>query len=227
MARKMTSMFPPAETSDEDGVIGFSYDLDCDMLIDAYYHGIFPWPYEEKSILWSSPKMRGVLPVDKFHIPKSLMRELKKNPFVVRADTRFDDVIEACASAERPDGPGTWITGKMLAAYKEFHRLGYAHSFEAFTGTGELAGGLYGVVIGKVFCGESMFFRVSGASKIAFCRAAEAMRSVGIELIDTQMVTNLTASFGAYEIPQAEYLKMLSRLRDSKPTNGIFDEINR
>ena len=198
------SVFPPPETSDRDGVLCFSRDLNCEMLIDAYYHGIFPWPYDEYSVLWAAPKMRGVIPIDRFHIPKTVLRDIKKGRFRVTADTRFDDVIEACAAAERPDGPGTWITSKLLRAYKEFHRMGYAHSFEALDADGELAGGLYGVVIGRIFCGESMFFRQSGASKIAFCKAVEAMKAVGITLIDTQMVTNLTAAFGAYEIPMEQ-----------------------
>ena len=218
----LTSIFPPPQRSDRDGILCFSKDLDCKMLIDAYYHGIFPWPYEEHSVLWAAPKMRGIIPIEQFHIPKSLQRELKKNVFKVTADTRFDDVIEACATAERPEGPGTWITSKLLRAYKEFHRMGFAHSFEAFNADGELVGGLYGVVIGKVFCGESMFFRESGASKTAFCKAVDAMKAVGIVLIDTQVVTNLTALFGAYEIPQREYQNLLESLRDDKPTPGIF-----
>ncbi len=220
------SNFPPPENSDRDGVLCFSRDLNCEMLIDAYCHGIFPWPYDEYAVLWAAPKMRGILPIDKFHIPKSLQRELKKNKFRVTADTRFDDVIEACAAVERPDGPGTWITSKLLRAYKEFHRMGYAHSFEALDADGELAGGLYGVVIGRIFCGESMFFRQSGASKIAFCKAVEAMKAVGITLIDTQMVTNLTAAFGAYEIPMEQYQMFLADLRDDKPTPGIFAKLS-
>lgn len=220
------SLFPPPETSDSDGVLCFSRDLDCEMLIDAYYHGIFPWPYDERFVLWAAPKLRGVIPIDKFHIPKTVLRDLKKGRFRVAADTRFDDVIEACAASERPDGPGTWITSKLLRAYKEFHRMGYAHSFEAFNADGGLVGGLYGVVIGRIFCGESMFFRESGASKIAFCKAVEAMRTVGIALIDTQMVTNLTAAFGAYEIPLEQYQGLLAELRDDKPTPGIFAKMS-
>jgi leucyl/phenylalanyl-tRNA--protein transferase len=219
------SIFPPPEQSDRNGVLCFTRDLDCKMLVDAYFHGIFPWPYDEYSVLWAAPKMRGILPITKFHIPKSLQRELKKDRFKVTADTCFDDVIEACASAERPDGPGTWITSKLLRAYKKFHKMGFAHSFEAFNHDGELAGGLYGVVIGKVFCGESMFFHESGASKIAFCKAVEAMKTAGILLIDTQVVTNLTASFGAYEIPMKEYQKLLEELRDDKPTPAIFQSL--
>jgi len=221
-----TSVFPPPETSDHNGVLCFTDDIDCEMLIDAYYHGIFPWPYDEWSVLWAVPQMRGIIPIDKFHIPKSLKRELKKERFKITADMCFDDVIEACATIERSDCEGTWITPKVLRAFKEFHRMGYAHSFEAFNKDGDLVGGLYGVVIGKVFSGESMFFRESGASKIAFCKAVEAMKSAGITLIDTQMVTNLTAAFGAYFIPLEEHQKLLGELRDDKPTPGIFNFIN-
>ena len=205
------SIFPPPETSDSDGFLCFSRDLDCEMLVDAYFHGIFPWPFEEHSVLWASPKTRGIIPIDAFHIPKTVLRELKKNKFTVMADTRFDDVIEACANAERPDGAGTWITHKLIRAYKEFHRLGYAHSFEAINANGELAGGLYGVVIGKIFCGESMFYRVSGASKFALVQLAAFLKERGAALIDTQMVTNLTGAFGAREIPSARYMELLAR----------------
>lgn len=207
------SMFPPPETADEDGIIGISRSINCEMLIDAYYHGIFPWPFEEGSILWACPRMRGILPIDKVHIPKSLQRELKKNKFDIRHNTCFDDVIDACAFAERPDQDGTWITRKIRKAYKEFHRLGYAHSFEAFNKENKLVGGLYGVKVGRIFCGESMFYHESGASKIAFCHAIDMLREMGIVLIDTQVITNLTASFGAYEIPSAEYISLLEQLR--------------
>ena len=213
-----SSIFPPATSGNEDGVIGFSSIINCDMLLDAYYHGIFPWPFEERSILWSSPKMRAIISMDNVHIPKSLSRELKQDKFEIRVDTCFADVIDACASVKRPDEDGTWITRKMRKAYKDFHLQGYAHSFEAFNKEGKLAGGLYGVLIGRIFCGESMFFHESGASKIAFCHAIDILRQHNVEIIDTQMVTNLTKSFGAHEIPIAEYLSLLKKLRDDKPT---------
>lgn len=217
----MNSIFPPAESADEDGILGFTVKVDCKMLLDAYYHGIFPWPYEERSILWASPKVRGVLPIAQFHIPKSFARELKKNTFEVRIDTCFDDVIDACADIHKQTDQGTWITRKMRKAYKDFHRLGYAHSFESFNKEGVLVGGLYGVLIGRIFCGESMFFRESGASKTAFCRAVQVLKNYGVVLIDTQMVTNLTAAFGAYEITVEEYINQLKLLRDDKPSPDL------
>ena len=213
----MGSMFPPPESADEDGVVCVSRDLNCDMLLDAYWHGIFPWPCAEHCILWSSPKQRGVIPIDEFHIPKSFQRELKKHLFEIRIDTCFDEVIEACAFTERKDEEGTWITASIRREYKRFHRLGFAHSFEAFDSDGSLAGGLYGILLNRIFIGESMFFRKSGASKAAFCHCAEVLAAHGVELIDTQVVTNMTASFGAYEIPFADYLRRLEALRGDRP----------
>ncbi len=213
----MKSQFPPPENGDEDGIVCFSRDLNCDLLLDAYWHGIFPWPCSEYTILWTSPKMRGVLPVAEFHIPKSLQRELKKHLFDVRIDTCFDDVIDACAFTERKDEAGTWITSALRREYKRFHRMGYVHSFEAFDADGNLAGGLYGVLLNRIFIGESMFFRQSGASKAAFCRCVEVLAAHGVELIDTQVITNMSASFGAYEIPIQEYLQRLKELRGDVP----------
>ena len=192
-------------------------DLNCEMLLDAYWHGIFPWPCDEHMILWTSPKMRGVLPIDKFHVSKSLKRHLNKHLFEVRIDTCFDDVIDACAFTERKDEDGTWITTSIRREYKRFHRQGYAHSFEAFDSDGNLAGGIYGVLLNRIFIGESMFFRQSGASKAAFCHCAKVLAAHGVELIDTQVITNMSASFGAYEIPIQEYLQWLQELRGDAP----------
>ena len=213
----MNSIFPPPESGDEDGIVCYSRNLNCEMLLDAYWNGIFPWPCDEHTILWTSPKMRGILPITEFHIPKSLQRELRKHLFEVRIDTCFDDVIDACAFTERKDEEGTWITSAIRREYKRFHRLGYAHSFEAFDSEGKLAGGLYGILLNRIFIGESMFFRKSGASKAAFCHCAEVLATHGVELIDTQVITNMTASFGAYEIPLQEYLQRLRELRGNAP----------
>ena len=208
----MPDIFPSPETADADGIVGWSRQLDCSMLIEAYRRGIFPWPVGENVpyIPWASPAERGVLFCDQLHIPKSFQRELKKTPFVFKVDSAFEEVIRGCAHAARPDQDDTWITGAMIDAYTQFHRMGYAHSFEAFTDDGKLAGGLYGISVGKIFCGESMFYRVSGASKFAFVKMVEFLQDKGVVLIDTQMVTNATASFGAKLIPRSEYLQLLS-----------------
>lgn len=203
-------MFPDPRTADDDA-IAISRSLNCEMLREAYASGIFPWPFEEESVLWASPRMRGILMLDEFHCPKSFQREMKKLPFTLRIDTDFESVIRHCAAAERPEGEGTWITEKIINAYCRFHRMKMAHSFEVYLPDGSLAGGLYGVPVGKIFCGESMFYTVSGASKFAFVKLAEILRAYDFVMIDTQMVTNLTAAFGAREIPCAEYFELLDK----------------
>jgi len=214
----MNSIFPPAIQGDEDGVVAISRNVTPRMLLDAYYHGIFPWPFEEASVLWCSPKMRGILPIDEVHIPKSLARAVKQRRFEVRINTCFEQVIDACATVSRPDGAGTWITRKMRRAYREFHRLGYAHSFESFNAEGRLVGGLYGVLLGRLFSGESMFHYENDASKVAFCTMVDTLKQHGVQLIDTQMVTPATATFGAREIPIEEYLCLLEQYRSLEPT---------
>lgn len=205
---------PQAETEDAYGFVGWSKDLDCDMLADAYYHGVFPWPEEEDIILWFSPPRRGVVRIDDFHIPHGTKRELKKKQWRLETDKAFDTVIESCAAAFRPGQGGTWITPKMISAYKKFHRSGNAHSFETYDEKGELIGGLYGVHAGGVFCGESMFFKESCASKFALAGMFHHLKKMGIKLVDTQMVTPTLALFGAVEISREEYWKELESLRD-------------
>lgn len=207
---ELPSIFPAPESADEYGIVAVSRDLNCEMLLDAYTHGIFPWPCENSTVLWSSPARRGVLFLDRFHLPRSLQRELKRMPFELRINSAFEQVIANCAAVERPDQEGTWITPKIIRTYCRMHQRKMAHSFEAFLPDGTLAGGLYGLVCGKIFCGESMFFHRSGASKFAFVKLVETLKSHGFMLIDTQMVTGLTASFGAEEIERKEYLRLLS-----------------
>ena len=210
------SVFPDPESADESGIVAYSRSVNCSMLADAYRNGIFPWPFgeDEELIPWVAPPVRGVLMLDEFHIPKSFRRELKKLPFSCRIDSDFRAVISACASVERKDQPGTWITGQMIDAYCQFHKLGYAHSFETYDDSGKLVGGLYGVESGRVFCGESMFHYVSGASKFAFVAMVEFLKANGFVMVDTQMVTPVTAMFGAKEIPSKEYLELFRELRD-------------
>lgn len=207
----MPNIFPNPENADEDGIVGWSQQLTCGMLAEAYRSGIFPWPIGNgvPLIPWASPAERGVLFCDELHIPHGLKREMKKFTFELRVDTAFEEVISACAAMKRPDQEDTWITGEMIKTYTEFHRLGYAHSFETFDENGQLAGGLYGVSVGRIFCGESMFYRISGASKFAFVKMVEFLKQRGVVLIDTQMVTDITGAFGAHLIPRREYLKLL------------------
>ena len=208
------SRFPDPLTADADGIVALSRTISCPLLLDAYYHGIFPWPYGEDGLIpWCAPHRRGVIFPDEFHIPKSFERELKKNFFHCRVDHDFSAVICGCAAASRPGQDGTWITSQVIQSYTRLHQMGYAHSIEAYTPDGELAGGLYGISIGRIFCGESMFHRVSGASKFALVSLVQILKKLGAKLIDTQMVTPLTAAFGAREIPSAEYLELLKAFR--------------
>ena len=212
---KYNSIFPSPDLADENGIVAVSREITPELLCDAYWHGIFPWPFgaEYDVIPWCAPLERGIIMLDEFHIPASFQREMKKLDFSCRIDHDFPAVIKGCAGAIRKEGPGTWITPQVIDAYCEFHKMGYAHSFETYNSSGELIGGLYGISIGKIFCGESMFYRVPGASKFAFVKMAETLKQLGCVLIDTQMVTNATRSFGARSIPSSEYIKLLHRCR--------------
>ena len=204
------SIFPnPEEADNVEGIVSFSYDLNAEMLQDAYSHGIFPWPFDECIIPWVSPPERGVIPFEEFHIPRSFQRQLRKEQFKLRIDTAFEEVIRGCATQERPEG-GTWITPKIIEAYCELHQTGWAHSFETWEKeTGRLVGGMYGVSVGRIFSGESMFHIVTGASKFALVGAANILQRCGVTVLDTEMVTSTTALFGAREIPRAQLLKLL------------------
>lgn len=223
----MDSIFnKPEIASGHYGVVNVSRNITCPMLLDAYYHGIFPWPDAQcRLVPWCCPPLRAILPIEQLHIPKSLKRLLKKKLFEIKVDSCFDDVIDACAQAHLNNG--VWITDNMRTAYKKFHRRGYAHSFEAFDHDGILAGGLYGILIGRVFCGESMFHRQNNASKITFCHMVELLTLFGVKLIDTQTVTNLTKSFGAFEIPRSQYLALLQQLRDDNPTPDLAKQLQK
>ena len=207
------SIFPLPTDTDDDGIVAFSTAINCEMLIDAYSHGIFPWPFGEGEdyIPWCSPVERGVLMIEDFHIPHGTRRDMKKWNFNFAVDRNFEEVITSCAKAQRPDQDGTWITPAIIETYIKFHRLGYAHSFEAYDENNNLAGGLYGISIGRIFCGESMFHHVSGASKFAFINMVEFLKNKGAVIIDTQMVTNATGAFGAKEIPREKYIELLKK----------------
>ncbi|MBQ4481534.1 MAG: leucyl/phenylalanyl-tRNA--protein transferase [Victivallales bacterium] len=214
MPLKLPSIFAnPEEADNVEGIVSFSYDLNAAMLQDAYSHGIFPWPLNDEIIPWVSPPERGVIPLEEFHIPRSFQRQLRKGQFELRVDTAFEAVIRGCATQERPGG-GTWITPKIIRAYCELHETGWAHSFETWEkATGQLVGGLYGVSIGKIFSGESMFHTGTGASKFALVGTAEILKKCGVTILDTEMVTSTTALFGAREIPREQFLKWLEANR--------------
>ena len=194
-------------------VVGVGDDLAPDTLIWAYGQGIFPWPIPGYPLLWFCPPLRAVLDFDKLHVPDRLARARRRSPLALTLDTAFDEVIAACQRSPRPGQVGTWITPPMLAAYQALHRLGHAHSAEAWDADGTLVGGLYGVSVGGVFCGESMFHRVSDASKFSLLFLCDYLAAQGLTWIDIQVMTPHLKALGAAEIPRAAFLDRLDAER--------------
>ncbi len=186
------------------GLIAVGGNLSTWQLLAAYRTGIFPW--SAKPVTWWSPDPRAIFEWNRFHISRSLKRRLCQNRFRITFDKAFSQVIRACA--RRPDGKATWITQDFIRAYENLHRLGHAHSIEAWSKTG-LAGGLYGVSIGGLFAGESMFHRETDASKIALHTLYQTLQQAGFALFDIQMLTPVTQQLGAVEIPRTQYLQRL------------------
>ena len=205
-------IFPDPSLAEDDGLLAVGGDLSVERLMLAYQNGIFPWYSDETPILWYAPHERFVLFPQELVVSKSLRRALRSDVFRVSVNTSFENVITACSAIPRPGQDGTWITADMQAAYIELHRQGYAHSVEVWQND-ELAGGLYGVAAGQVFCGESMFSLVSNASKAALVYLC----GMHYSLIDCQVYTAHLASLGARMIGREEYLKVLNG-------NGIFGE---
>ena len=205
--------FPPLQQAlkDPNGLIAIGGDLTADRLLAAYRQGIFPWFSPGEPILWWSPDPRMVLFPATLSIGRSLRKVIQQQPFDIRFNTAFEAVINACAATPRPDQPGTWITDEIITAYTQLHRLGYAHSVEAWQ-HGQLVGGCYGVKIGRMFYGESMFHHVSNASKVAFAHLVQWLNAQQVGMIDCQMHTPLLASFGAYEIPRDRFIAQLNDL---------------
>jgi len=189
-------------------------DLEPATLLAAYRQGIFPWPVEGIDLLWWSPDPRAVLPPDGMHVSRSLARTLRRGRFRVTIDAAFDEVVAGCADREDSE---TWITPAIRDAYAHLHRLGWAHSVEVWA-DGALAGGLYGVSIGALFAAESMFHRVSDASKVALVALVQHARAVGVQLVDVQMPTPHLESLGAVTISREQYLQALA-LAVARPVN--------
>ncbi len=177
--------------------------IDSDLLLHAYRLGLFPMALPNDEIGWFSPDPRTILPLEEFHVPHGLRRERRKQPFEIRVNTAFAEVMQACAARSE-----TWINPEILASYRQLHELGFAHSLEAWLAD-ELVGGLYGVAIGAAFFGESMFHRVTGASKVALWALVERLRERRFTLLDTQWLTPHLVQFGAREIARPLYLHLL------------------
>ena len=218
-------LFPPCHYAEPDGLLAIGGDLSPERLLLAYKLGIFPWYSEHTPILWWSPDPRLVLFPHELRISKSLHRVIKKNIFRVTVDQSFRQVIEQCAEVRRGQGEGTWILPEMLDAYCLLHRLGHAHSVESWF-DGELVGGLYGVVLGRVFFGESMFTKKTDASKVAFVYLARMLQQWRFHLIDCQVSTRHLMNFGAREIPRSDFLARLTTAIRSPVKKEIWSSSN-
>ena len=201
-------LFPPASWASPEGVLAVGGRPDAATLKEAYGRGIFPWPHEGVPLLWFCPDPRFVLVPEEAHVSRSLRREMRRGTFGVRTDTAFEEVIGRCSRQPRPGQNGTWITPEMIAGYTALHGEGLAHSIEAWQG-GRLVGGLYGISLGGVFFGESMFADVPNASKVAFATLLGNLIHWRFPLVDCQSYTDYLASFGAVEWPRRRFLSVL------------------
>ena len=218
-----TYAFPPASHAEPSGLLAVGGDLSPGRLLEAYRNGIFPWFSEGDPILWWSPDPRLVLYPEKVHVSKSLKRTLKSDAFNVTFDTCFERVIDACAEPVGEGREQTWITEDMRDAYCQLHRDGYAHSVEVWH-ENDLAGGLYGVAVGRAFFGESMFTRVSDGSKVALVHLARRLADWGFGLIDCQMTTDHLLSMGAEEIVRADFLRQLEGCVHAESRLGSWEK---
>lgn len=211
-AIKVACPFPPLEhaLSEPNGLIAIGGDLSTTRLLSAYSQGIFPWFNKGEPIMWWSPNPRMVLFPDELKVSSSLKKTLKKNLFEVRFNTAFKDVMTACSQSPRSNQLGTWISHDMITAYTELHRLGYAMCAESWLDN-KLVGGCYGVIIGNMFYGESMFHTQTDASKVAFVHLVNHLKDQGVGMIDCQMKTPLLASFGGREIARQAFMQNLKR----------------
>lgn len=202
--------FPPAESAPTDGdfagLVAIGGDLSVERLLLAYRSGIFPWSVNP--ITWWSPSPRGIIPLDHDDWPRSLRKLIRQQPFEITRNQAFTEVVCQCAEQPRP---GAWISPEFISAYTELHKAGHAHSLECWK-DGQLVGGIYGVAVGGLFAGESMFHRHSNASKVALFHLLGHLRARGFQLFDTQMTTETTEKLGAIEIPRAEYLRRMAEV---------------
>jgi len=211
--------FPSPQLARNDGLLAIGGDLSRKRLLLAYSMGIFPWFSYESDILWWSPDPRLVLYPCEIKVSKSLKKILKNKKFTVTIDQAFDRVINCCAKIRLQNNEGTWINDDMIKAYCDLHESGFAHSVEAWH-EGELAGGLYGVSLGKFFSGESMFTRVNNASKVALVFLVEYLRELSFDMIDCQVFTEHLVNFGAREILRKDFLKQLEKSLEAPTQKG-------
>ncbi|MFT3770596.1 MAG: leucyl/phenylalanyl-tRNA--protein transferase [Minicystis sp.] len=202
-------VFPPPEQASPEGIVAFGGEPSPERLLLAYASGIFPWPHEGLPLLWFSPNPRFVIVPERAHVPSSLRKRVRRGEYEVRVDTAFRAVMEACSKAPRPGQDGTWITAEMIEGYTALHHLGFAHSIESYR-DGELVGGLYGVSLGRMFTGESMFARAPDASKVAFVTLLGNFVEWGFAFVDCEVETAHLARFGGERWPRRRFLDALS-----------------
>ena len=226
MSADPDAQFPSPEfaLAEPDGLLAFGGDLSPQRLLNAYRSGIFPWYSDGEPILWWSPSQRAIFRTDAIHLPTRLRRSLRDSCWIVRMNSAFEEVIAACATAPRAGQAGTWITPAMQRAYLALHRLGHAHSVEVFDGSvlggGRLVGGLYGLAVGRMFCGESMYSAESGASSVALAALARHLHGRGWPLIDAQVPNAHTRRLGVETWSRRDYLHVLAELRDCDAATG-------
>ncbi|MBF0187513.1 MAG: leucyl/phenylalanyl-tRNA--protein transferase [Magnetococcales bacterium] len=226
------TLFPPVHLAEPSGLLAVGGDLEPDRLLSAYSQGIFPWFTAEEPILWWSTDPRMVLKPEWLHIPRSLRKVIKKGRFTITFDTAFREVMVGCAQP-RGDEEGTWITQEMIDAYERLHRLGHAHSCEAWRfdpeegGSPQLVGGVYGVSLGRCFFGESMFFLAPNASKVAFIHLVQRLIALGFQVIDCQMETDHLKRFGARTMSRELFMNEIKRAVQGGVAPGFWRDFNR
>lgn len=214
----MPVVFPPVETASPEGLLAVGGNLDLETLLTAYKSGIFPWPISEDSPLtWFSPDPRGILFLKDLHISRSFVRFMKKNPYQISFNQNFDKVIQNCSEVKRKHEKGTWISPEIIDGYNMLFQAGYAYSVEVYREK-KLVGGLYGVCIGELISGESMFHIEDNASKVAFFSLMEILKKHNIQWIDTQMVTPIISSFGGIQISRNEFIRKIKKINLDSPS---------
>lgn len=223
--RDRTDAFPAVEHAlrEPDGLLAAGGDLSPERLLAAYRHGIFPWFSDGEPILWWSPSRRTVFDTAAMHVPRRLARWLRGCDWTIRADHAFGDVVRACA-APRAKQHGTWITAEMIAAYERLHALGHAHSIEAWDGE-RLVGGVYGVALGRMFFGESMFSAAPNGSKVALLGLAGVLHEWGHPLLDAQVASDHLFTLGAFELPRAQFCAQVAHLTAQPARTGRWSEL--
>ncbi len=218
--------FPPVETAldEPDGLLAAGGDLSPGRLLDAYAHGIFPWFSEGDPILWWSPDPRAVFDTNNVHVSTKLRRWLRRSTWTIRADTNFARVMRGCAAPRENQSGGTWITRSMLRAYEHMHELGFAHSVEAYDGD-EIVGGIYGIALGRMFFGESMFSGETNGSKVVLIALCRMLHANGFPLLDAQVANAHTLSMGATEMRRSEFIEHASRLASMAGLSGNWQSI--